>query len=59
MACRALKIRAGFTMQTGIFSFQKVNFTSVTDGGVRHGVAGKRHLMYSVSGPWASSRRGI
>ena len=59
VACRALKIEAGFTMQSGIFSFQKANFTSVTDGGVRHGVAGKHHLVYSMSRPWVSSRRGV
>lgn len=57
MACRALKIMAGFTTQSVGFFSQKVNFTSVTDGGVRHVVSGKGHLMYSGSGPWVSSRR--
>lgn len=57
MTCRTLMIRAQYTVL--LFSFQKVDFTSVTNSGVRHGVAGKHHVMYSISGPQFSNRKGI
>lgn len=58
MTCRTLMIRNQCRVLF-FFSFQKVNFTSVTNSGIRHGVAGKHHVMYSMSKPWFSNRRGI